>query len=152
MDDLPLARGLWCDAEVMQFIGGPLSEETLREKLAREMANDERLGAQYWPMFRREGGDFVGCCGLRPRDEERRIFAFGFHLRPEHWNRGYAFEAGSAVIDHAFAALGVPELFAGHHPENHASRRVLAKLGFSYTHDELYPPTGLLHPSYSLLR
>ncbi len=25
-------------------------------------------------------------------------------------------------------------------------------LGFRYTHDELYPPTGLLHPSYLLKR
>ena len=27
---------------------------------------------------------------------------------------------------------------------------VLLRLGFSYTHDELYPATGLLHPSYML--
>ena len=26
----------------------------------------------------------------------------------------------------------------------------LRKLGFRYTHDELYPPTGLRHPSYLL--
>jgi [ribosomal protein S5]-alanine N-acetyltransferase len=33
-------------------------------------------------------------------------------------------------------------IFAGHHPENEGSGRLLAKLGFVYTHDELYPPTG----------
>jgi len=43
-------------------------------------------------------------------------------------------------------------LFAGHHPENHASRRILSKLGFRLTHEEFYPPTGLLHPSYLLPR
>jgi [ribosomal protein S5]-alanine N-acetyltransferase len=31
-------------------------------------------------------------------------------------------------------------------------RQLLAKLGFHYTHDEFYPPTGLQHPSYLLMR
>jgi hypothetical protein len=29
---------------------------------------------------------------------------------------------------------------------------MLRRLGFRYTHDELYPPTGLRHPSYVLTR
>ena len=29
---------------------------------------------------------------------------------------------------------------------------MLHRLGFRYTHDELYPPTGLNHPSYLLKR
>jgi hypothetical protein len=44
----------------------------------------------------------------------------------------------------------VRALFAGHNPANQASRELLARLGFRYTHDELYPPTGLMHPSYRL--
>lgn len=33
-------------------------------------------------------------------------------------------------------------------PKNEASRILLEKLGFRYTHDEYYPPTRLRHPSY----
>ena len=148
--DLAHARALWCDPEVMRFLGGPLSEAMLAERLATEIANEARLGIQYWPLFLREGGGRVGVCGLRPRDEASRLFTFGFHLHPAHWRRGFAFEAGRAVIDYAFAEAGASALFAGHHPENGASRAVLARLGFAYTHDALYPPTGLLHPSYLL--
>jgi [ribosomal protein S5]-alanine N-acetyltransferase len=54
------------------------------------------------------------------------------------------------VIEHAFKTLAASALFAGHNPNNHASRRLLEKLGFQYTHDELYRPTGLHHPSYLL--
>ena len=54
-----------------------------------------------------------------------------------------------AVIAHAFAT-GAKALFAGHHPDNASSRSVLEKLGFRYTHHELYPPTGLQHPCYRL--
>jgi len=41
-------------------------------------------------------------------------------------------------------------LFAGHHPENESSRQLLTRLGFTYTHDEWYEPTGQMHPSYML--
>ena len=53
-------------------------------------------------------------------------------------------------MGYAFNTLGVKGLFAGHNPANEASRRLLEKLGFRYTHDEYYPPTGLNHPSYRL--
>ena len=74
----------------------------------------------------------------------------GVHLRPEYWGQGLAQEAGRAVINLAFETLAVKSLFAGHHPENTASRRLIEKLGFHFTHEEFYPPTGLNHPSYLL--
>jgi ribosomal-protein-alanine N-acetyltransferase len=55
------------------------------------------------------------------------------------------------VIAFAFETLGLKALFAGHHPENAASERLLRKLGFRFTHQEIYPPTGLLEPAYLLV-
>jgi len=107
---------------------------------------------QYWPIFLLSTGEHVGCGGLRPYKPEDRIFELGFHLLPAYWGKGLAVEAGRGVIAYAFESLGVKALFAGHHPANAASRRVLEKLGFTFTHEELYPPTGLLHPSYLLTR
>jgi hypothetical protein len=37
-------------------------------------------------------------------------------------------------------------------PGNVASRRLLERLGFVYTHEEFYAPTGLEHPSYLFAR
>ncbi len=143
-DDLDLAFQLWGDAEVTRLIGGPFSREYAAARLAREMASD----LQYWPIFLRETGEHVGCCGLRPHRPD--LPALGFHLRPAYWGRGLGEEAARAVIDHAFHTLGITALFAGHHPQNTRSRALLEKLGFAYTGDELYPPTGLQHPSYVL--
>jgi RimJ/RimL family protein N-acetyltransferase len=67
-----------------------------------------------------------------------------------HWRCGYASEAACAVIEYAFKKLKANGLFAGHNPRNEASRCLLEKLGFHYTHDEYYPPTGLNYPSYLL--
>jgi len=150
--DFPLAVALWGDPRVTAFIGGPFSEEEIRQRLEREMALQHDHGLQYWPIFLLEGLAHVGCCGLRPYRPEQGVLEIGFHLRAEHWGKGLAVEAAHAVMAHAFGALGAKALFAGHHPDNHASRRAVGRLGLRYTHDELYPPTGQQHPSYLLTR
>jgi len=153
-DDEPLAQALWGDARVTALIDarGALDGDEVRRRLALEIENERVHGLQYWPLFLREGGAPVGCCGLKPRDPARAVLELGFHLRPECWGAGYATEAARSVVAHAFGRLGAAALFAGHHPRNAASRRTLEKLGFRHTHDELFPPTGLLHPSYWLAR
>ena len=151
LDDLWLADALWGDRRVTRLIGGPFSAEQVKQRLLREIETMQSAGIQYWPLFWLADGDFVGCCGLRPHEPEARIFAFGYHLCPAYWGMGVALEAGQAVIDLAFDERGAAALFAGHHPENAASRRVLAKLGFRFTHEQIYPPTGLMHPSYLLI-
>jgi len=150
--DLALAISLWGDPTVAALIGGPLSPQQVEERLQREITCMEANRVQYWPIFLLSNGAHAGCAGLRPYRIEERIYELGFHLRPEHWGRGLAEDAGRALIDFAFETLGAKGLFAGHHPENHASRRILAKLGFHFTHEEFYPPTGLQHPSYLLER
>ena len=64
--DFGLARALWADPEVMTFLGGPLSDEKVRDKMRSEMACLEKSGVQYWPIFETQNLEFVGCCGLRP--------------------------------------------------------------------------------------
>ena len=148
--DLPFAVSLWSDPAVTHLIGGPLPKETIAQKLDAEISSMNLHGVQYWPVFYLATGEFAGCAGLRPRQPNEKIYELGFHLRPAFWRQGLAEEAGHAVIAYAFETLQARLLFAGHHPENAASRRVLEKLNFVFTHDELYPPTGLRHPSYSL--
>jgi|SRR5438067_1224872 len=148
--DLPLAIGLWGDARVTALIGGPFDDAQVRSRLDAELATEREHGFQYWPVFLSTTGEHVGCCGLRPRDVAQGVLELGFHLRASHWGHGLAREAARSVIKHAFDDLEVRALFAGHHPGNTASRRTLERLGFRYTHDELYPATGLLHRSYVL--
>lgn len=150
--DLELALTLWGDPAVTRWIDarGQLSRDQVRDRLAQEIARARAYGVQYWPIFLLRNDDFVGCCGLRPHDLARGTYEFGVHIRPAYWRRGLATEAATAVIDYAFNRLKVKGLFAGHHPQNLASRHLLEKLGFRYTHDEYYAPTGLKHPSYQL--
>lgn len=151
-EDIDSATRLWGDARVTRYIcaSGVFSGQDVADRLCGEIERGEKHGIQYWPVFDLITGDIAGCCGLRPRNGQ--TLETGFHFRPEYWGMGYASEAARAVMAHAFMKLNAGALFAGHHPENLASRRLLLRLGFEYTGDELYPPTGLCHPSYEMSR
>jgi len=149
-EHFPLALALWGDPRVSALIGGPFSEAKARERLEMELSQQRVHRVQYWPIFLKEGSEHVGCCGLRPYDLPRGVYELGFQLRAEHRGKGLATEAARSVIKYAFETLGALGLFAGHHPQNSSSKRVLEKLGLRYTHDQLYPPTGLQHRSYLL--
>jgi RimJ/RimL family protein N-acetyltransferase len=151
--DLAQAIELWGDAEVTRHISARgFTPEDIAERLKREIDSQRRHGLSYWPIFLLATGEHVGCCGLRARETEPGVPELGFHIASRHWRRGYALEAASRVIDYAFEELGAPALFAGHNPNNAASRSLLHRLGFVHTHDEHYPPTGLQHASYRLAR
>ncbi|ANS79049.1 Ribosomal-protein-S5p-alanine acetyltransferase [Serinicoccus hydrothermalis] len=92
---------------------------------------------------RRVECDVIGYCGLvhqghGPEDEPE----LAFELLRRTWGQGYATEASLAVIDRARAAR-VRRLWATVWDWNHASRRVLAKVGFRETaRQEAYPGRG----------
>ncbi|MBQ3091289.1 MAG: GNAT family N-acetyltransferase [Clostridia bacterium] len=152
-DDLEPAKALWGDPQVSKYIcaAGVFTEGEIEARLALECENHARYGVQYWPVFDLATGSHVGCCGLRPVSGEADVYELGFHLKPDFWGKGLAVEGARAAIAYAKDTLHARELRAGHNPKNTNSRHVLAdKLGFAFTGEEYYPPTGLMHPSYKL--
>ncbi len=90
-------------------------------------------------VLRSQGPDapLIGFCGLKflPETEEVDI---GFRLLPEYWGRGLATEAAHATLNFGFATLGLSEIVAMVMPDNHASIRVLTKLGLQLAGDIEY--------------
>jgi RimJ/RimL family protein N-acetyltransferase len=78
----------------------------------------------------RDGGAIVGAIGLEIVREHGHA-ELGYWIARAAWGRGYATEAGRAVVDHAFGVLGLARLQAHHMQENAASGRVLEKIGFT---------------------
>ena len=74
--------------------------------------------------------DLVGVIKLRTN---RTSAALSYILRHDVWGRGYATTAVALAIDFASSALGLASVEAKHHPDNHASGRVLIKSGFTCT-------------------
>ncbi len=148
--DAPLALGLWGDPSVNAFLVGPLTPDAIGARLKREISQMQKYELQYWPIFLLDGDVHVGCAGLQPYRMQEQIYELGFHLRREFWGRGLAQEAARGLIEHAFSSLNATALFAGHHPMNQESRRVLLKVGFIYAGEALYPPSGVIEPTYLL--
>lgn len=145
--DLPLAITLWSNPQVTKYIAGHgiMNKEDIEKRLRTEIENNQKYDVQYWPVFQLTTNQLMGCCGLRPHGQG---YELGFHFLPQFWHQGYGYEAASAVIEYAFSVLKADILFAGHHPENKASQKLLTKLNFQYIKDEYYQPTGLYHPLY----
>lgn len=61
-----------------------------------------------------------------------RAAEVGYTLAREHWGKGYASEALTALLDWLFDVVGVTRVAATLHPENLASARVVERCGFVF--------------------
>ena len=131
--DFPLAVAIWGNPQVTRLIAdlGNPSEEQAQARLSHELANQEAFGVQYWPIFVRESGENLGCCGLRPYRPAEGIFEVGSHILPKYWRQGYATEAVGCVVEHAFEHFAAVQITARIHPDNAASLALARRLGFS---------------------
>lgn len=85
-----------------------------------------------WALVLREEVRPIGSVGLHKTREEN-VRELGYVLSEEYWGRGIMPEAAEAVLRFAFKELGLSKVTVGHFPFNMQSKRVIEKLGFSYT-------------------
>ncbi len=102
----------------MKFLAG--SDASFREE-----------GYGLWLFFERGVTPLAGFCGLLRSSQGEPSLIFG--TRPDLWGRGFAHEAGSAVLDYAFETLGLSRVVADVDEPNRASIRVLERLGMRRT-------------------
>jgi RimJ/RimL family protein N-acetyltransferase len=76
----------------------------------------------------RESGAAVGMCGLLRRATLPDV-DIGFAFLPEHWGRGYAYEAADATLQYGRDAHGLKRIAAITLPDNASSRKLLTRLG-----------------------
>lgn len=125
-------RGL-SDARVIAHYG--VSYESL-EATQRQLDWFEEIHAAgtgaWWGICEQGGGDdvLIGACGLNDVKVEHGRGELGYWLLPEHWGRGIATECVGAMLEHAFGALALHRVGADVDVDNHASRRLLERLGF----------------------
>lgn len=91
----------------------------------------EQNGFGLWLVALKDDLTPIGICGLIKRDglDEPDI---GYAFLPEFWSQGYAIEAAAAVMIFARETLKLTQIVAITSPDNHASIRVLNKLGLKF--------------------
>lgn len=122
-----------------------IAHEDVAMKLAQLPWPYTLADAQSWLAMPRDGTDptlvitsvetpapqLVGGIALMRQDDGSH--ELGYWLTPTVWGRGYATEAGRAMIDIARHTLRLTRVDSGHFVDNPASGRVLRKLGFRET-------------------
>ena len=126
-----VARWIWPEGRDGPDAIGPRTPEQAEQLLRRFVADWEANGFGWWCVRERASGMPVGEVVVqRATVDGAPVVEVGWMLLPAYWGRGYATEAGRAVIDIARKGLRLPKLSAGHFTDNPASGRVLEKLGF----------------------
>jgi RimJ/RimL family protein N-acetyltransferase len=93
-----------------------------------------RDGLGMWIAAERPSGRVIGHCGLQ-RLEGGDEVELGYYLGRAAWGKGYATEAARACLRFGFVDRDLPRIVAVARPDNHASRRVLEKIGMRHERD-----------------
>jgi RimJ/RimL family protein N-acetyltransferase len=122
------------DPDWLRFIGdrGVRTEDDARRYIrGGPQAMYERHGFGLFCLARLEDGVSIGICGLLRREGLDDV-DLGFALLPAFRAHGYAYEAAAGTVAYARETLGLPRLAAITTPDNHASIRLLEKLGMRF--------------------
>lgn len=71
----------------------------------------------------------LGSIYVAIRHQAHRQGEIGYVLGREHWGKGYATESALAVLNFGFHVLDLHRIYAECNGENHASQRVLKRIG-----------------------
>jgi len=130
-----LAQGIWEATRVSMeelrpwlswaATGSPEQTQTFTEEAAR----DWEAGTGYNFAVLAEG-EVAGTIGLHTPMAARRIGEVGYWLRTDRTGRGYATEAGKAIVSFGFETVHLARLELRAGVENRPSQRVAERLGF----------------------
>lgn len=129
-EDAPLIFACYGqDQEVTRYLmWRPHRDVSHAQDAVKRFLEGWRSGASYcWLLFRRHGGDLVGCIAAR---KDQQGINLGYLLARAFWGKGLMNEALGAVAEWTFSDPSVFRVWAVCDVENAASARLLAKSGF----------------------
>lgn len=139
-DDIPGIREMLADEMAQQIFRQVVAQPDYAERwVARNRERYREHGFGLWALEERSTGEFLGDCGLTPKElGGRRFLEVGYHLTLAARGRGYATEAAVACLRYAFNELGATLVGSIVDVENHASQKVAERIharreeGFEY--------------------
>ena len=121
------------DPEVARYQGWsvPYSRASALEFIAK--MKDRHISAGEWLQLAlelNETGQLAGDMAIHIMKSDPRQAYLGYTLAREHWGKGFAREAVSALLDQLFGELNLHRIVAECDVENTASWQLLERLGF----------------------
>ena len=136
-EDAALILSMNSQPEVLKYLHEPLLQNIsdAKDMLTNHILPQYENNLGRWAVFLKDGGQFIGWCGLKFR-VERNETDLGYRFIPTAWGKGYGAEAAKACLQFGFSRLGLQVINACAHIENTASLSILQKIGMQYTHDD----------------
>ncbi len=132
MTDQPLIEALFCDAEMMRYVGGVWTRQAAAETTIEWHEHWGIDNYFYGVLEINHGGVGVGIAGFTENTHvHEKGIEFSWFILPGHQGRGYATEVTKGIMTCVFERMHKKRLFAETHPDNPASNRVLEKMGFT---------------------
>lgn len=91
----------------------------------------EQFGFCLYLVERKEDQAPVGICVLVKRESLEDV-DIGFAFLPKYWGKGYAYEAATATLAYGIETLGLNRIVAITTQNNHASAKLLEKIGLKF--------------------
>jgi RimJ/RimL family protein N-acetyltransferase len=123
---------LFQDPGFMEFSAGIHDLDSANARFDTMLATADRVPFAKQPVIERASGEIIGYSGAAWFEfEGAPRLEYGYRLVPNARGRGYATEAGLAILSLAAESFR-GEMLAMIDPHNTASKRVIDKLGFAF--------------------
>lgn len=123
---------LFRDESFMVFSAGVLDPDGAHRRFDEMLERAAEIPFAKQPVIERRTGSIIGYTGVNTFEfEGQRRLEYGYRLVPTARGRGYATEAGRALLTSAAATFS-GEILAMIDPRNVPSQNVARKLGFEY--------------------
>ncbi|MCT1902364.1 GNAT family N-acetyltransferase [Oceanobacillus sojae] len=134
ISDAAALFNIWSDPAVAAFmnISAFTSESQTIEMINLLNKLAEKNQAIRYSVLDLNSKQIIGSCGFNAIDAENARAEIGYDIAKAYWGNGYAPESIQALIDEAFANLGINRIEAKVEPANINSMKVLQKLGFTF--------------------
>jgi RimJ/RimL family protein N-acetyltransferase len=118
------------DRRVTRFAFAAIEESEHCMRIRQAICEDVHPNYGFWVARKKATGIFTGWVYLKPFHGTYTL-EIGYRFRHDFWGQGFAAEAATAVIAHAFSSLGASCICAVTSSENLRSIALLKRLGFS---------------------
>lgn len=129
LDDVELFLRLWTDPQVMTNVGFPKGLPITRDEIERTIcARGESEFEQLLVVIRKDNGESIGECAMRPPDENG-IASTDVKLLPKYWGNKYGVEIKRGLLGYLFEHTDCRAVEATPNVDNTASIRMQEAVG-----------------------
>lgn len=148
--DLEDITAMNADADVMHHFPAPYTADESHTFLQNIVAHQQQHGFGVWLIECPIAHQFIGMCGLKLIDFSlnnvpANSVEIMWRLQRSAWGNMVATEAASIVLNHAFAELALPEVYAFTATTNRRSEAVMQRLSMRALDGFVHPKLPANH-------